>query len=297
MRVTQSMISNNVMFNINQSYSLMDKLNEQMTTQKKISRPSDDPVVAMKGMFYRTNVMEIEQFKSNFSEARNWVDTTDSALSEMNKALQRIREITVSANNGTYDKEQTKAVADEVSQLKEHIASIANSKVGDKYIFNGSNTLTAPVQTTDAGIKAQFSEGNVNMELSKGIYVPVNINGTNAFMGGANGDSVFTELDNLEKTLRGEGSGKIGDFIQTMDDRVSKVLSAQSEIGARTNRLDFMEERIDNQQLIAKRVMSDNEDIDFEKLVTDFKTQEAIHRAAMEAGARIIQPTLLDFLR
>lgn len=296
MRVTQGMISNNVMFNIGQGYSLMDKLNEQMTTQKKITRPSDDPVVAMKGMFYRTNVLEVEQFKRNFSEARNWVETTDSALTDTNKALQRIRELVVNANNGSYDKEQLKAVADEIGQLKEHIATVANSKVGDKYIFNGSNTLNAPVTIKDGDVDPnqppQFSNGDVNFELSKGIFVPVNMNGNNVFGGDT---TVFEELDQLESALR--DGGNLEGFLDKIDNRMSKVLSASSEIGARTNRLDFMEDRIDNQKIIANRVMSDNEDVDIEQLITDFKTQEAVQRAAMAAGARIIQPTLLDFLR
>ncbi|MFK4997186.1 hypothetical protein ACI2OX_05025 [Bacillus sp. N9] len=71
MRVTDGMIARNVMYNINQSYSRLDALFEQVQTQKKISRPSDDPVVAMKGMYYRTNVIEVEQFKRNYSDARN----------------------------------------------------------------------------------------------------------------------------------------------------------------------------------------------------------------------------------
>ena len=107
MRVTDGMIASNVMFNINQSYARLDRLFEQVQTQKKISRPSDDPVVAMKGMFYRTNVVEIEQFKRNFSEAHNWIETTDSAIGEATKVMERVRELTVQASNETYDESHT----------------------------------------------------------------------------------------------------------------------------------------------------------------------------------------------
>src|SRR5690606_33201442 len=90
MRGTDRMIARSVMNNINKSYGRLDRLFEQVQTQKKISRPSDDPVVAMKGMFYRTNVIEVEQFKQNFSEARNWVETTDSAIGEATQVMARI---------------------------------------------------------------------------------------------------------------------------------------------------------------------------------------------------------------
>ena len=77
MRVTQSMLSNNMLTNLSSSYDRLGKLQDQMNTQKKITRPSDDPVVAMKGMTYRTNLMEVEQYKRNFNEAYNWVENTD----------------------------------------------------------------------------------------------------------------------------------------------------------------------------------------------------------------------------
>ncbi|MBS4204955.1 flagellar hook-associated protein FlgL [Lederbergia citrea] len=292
MRVTNGMISSSVMFNINQSYSRLDKLFEQAQTQKKISRPSDDPVIAMKGMFYRTNVIEVEQFKRNFSEARNWVETTDSAIGEASKVMERIRELTVQASNETYDEGQLQAVAEEIGQLKEHIKSIANARVGDKYIFNGTDTQTAPVATNG---NINFTGGNVNFELAKGIFVPVNMNGSNVFE--ANGESVFSMLADLETELRSGNTQAVGGFLDKIDASAGKMLSARAELGARTNRLDFMEERIDNQEIIAKRIMSDNEDIDFEKVIMEFKAQEAVHNAAMAVGARIIQPTLMDFLR
>ncbi|MBW8349436.1 flagellar hook-associated protein FlgL [Bacillus sp. IITD106] len=292
MRVTNGMIAKNVMTNINQSYNRLDKLFTQVQTQKKISRPSDDPVVAMKGMFYRMNVLEVEQFKRNFSEAHNWVETTDSAIGEASKVLERIRELTVQASNETYDEGQLEAIKEEIAQLKEHIKSIANSKVGDKYIFNGTDTLTPPVDK-DGNVK--FNTNNVEYELAKGIYVPVNMLGENVF--GTGNDSVFTMLDELEKALKDGDSQAVGGFLDKIDASANKMLSARAELGARTNRLDFMEDRIDNQEIIAKRIMSDNEDIEFEKVVMEFKQQEAIHTAAMSVGARIIQPTLMDFLR
>lgn len=289
MRITDGMIARNVMTNINRSYERLDKLFSQIQTQKKINRPSDDPVVAMKGMFYRTNVIEIEQFKRNFSEARNWVETTDSAIQEASSALARIRELVVQASNETYDQGQLNSIAEEVAQLKDHIKTIANAKVGDKYIFNGTNTLNPPI----VGDNINFTSDDVLFELAKGITVPVNMQGEDVF--GSGDDSVFTVLNELENALR--NGDDLDGFLDRLDVQQDRMLAARSELGARTNRLEFMEERIDNQEIIAKRIMSDNEDVDFEKVVMEFKAQEAVHRAALAVGSRIIQPSLMDFLR
>ncbi len=183
-----------------------------------------------------------------------------------------------------------KAVAEEVAQLKDHIKTIANSKVGDKYIFNGTDTLTAPIN----GDTIEFNSDDVEFELAKGIKVPVNMQGEAVF--GTGDSSVFAVLDRLETALK-SGDTDLNGFLDDLDASSDKMLSGRAELGARTNRLDFMEDRIDNQEVIAKRIMSDNEDVEFEKVIMDFKAQEAVHRAAMSIGARIIQPTLMDFLR
>ncbi|MFK2826311.1 flagellar hook-associated protein FlgL [Bacillus sp. B190/17] len=293
MRVTQSMLSNNMLTNLSSSYDRLGKLQDQMTTQKKITRPSDDPVVAMKGMTYRTNLMEVEQYKRNFGEAYNWIENTDSALDKATSALQRIRELTVQASNDTYEGTQREAVMQEVSQLKEHLVQIANTKFGDKYLFNGTDTLNPPVKDNGVTLEVSNNSNPVNLELSKGVYIQVNANPQKAFTKG-----LFEDLDGLIASLKDGGSGtKIGDFLGKIDGHKDAITYERANIGARLNRIELMEDRVMEQEVIASRVMSENEDVDMERLITDLKTQESVHRAALSVGARIIQPTLMDFLR
>ena len=145
MRVTQSMLANNMLRNLSSSYGQMGKYQEQLSTGKKISKPSDDPVVAMKGINYRSQLTEVKQYQRNIGEVHNWMDNSDSALDKATQAMQRIRELTVEASNDTYESGQRGNIAKEIRQMKDHLASIANTKVNDKYIFNGANTTEAPV--------------------------------------------------------------------------------------------------------------------------------------------------------
>ncbi len=85
--------------------------------------------------------------------------------------------------------------------------------------------------------------------------------------------------------------------IADIDANMDKVLTARADIGARQNRVEMMGNRLDSQEASAKKQMSENEDIDYEKVITDMLTQESIHRAALSVGSRIIQPSLVDFLR
>lgn len=301
MRVTQGMLTGNMLRNLSASYARLGKYQDQLATGKKINRPSDDPVIAMKGMVYRTNLTEVEQFKRNFSEAYNWIENSDAALDKATQALQRIRELVVQASNDTYEVSQRAAISEEIKQLTEHLASIANTKVGDKYIFNGTDTLTQPVDLNQTPPVVSANTNEVKIELSKGIYISVNVNPTKVFNydNKAKGNGLFSDLESLNNDLNdATKSGKdINQYLGYIDKHINNLLSARAELGARLNRIELMEERIDQQEVIANRILSDNEDADIERVITDLKTQEIVHRAALGVGARIIQPTLLDFLR
>jgi flagellar hook-associated protein 3 FlgL len=301
MRVTQGMLTGNMLRNLSASYARLGKYQDQLATGKKINRPSDDPVIAMKGMVYRTNLTEVEQFKRNFSEAYNWIENSDAALDKATQALQRIRELVVQASNDTYEVSQRAAISEEIKQLTEHLASIANTKVGDKYIFNGTDTLKQPVDLSQTPPVVSKNTDEIKIELSKGIYIPVNVNPTKVFNydNTAKGNGLFSDLEFLNNDLNdATKSGKdISQYLSYIDQHINNLLSARAELGARLNRVELMEERVDQQEVIAHRILSDNEDADIERVITDLKTQESVHRAALGVGARIIQPTLLDFLR
>ncbi len=149
MRVTQSMLANNSLKHINQGYRRLGELNEQLNSGKKITRASQDPVIAMRGMRYRAQVAQIGQFKSNLNEVYNWLETSDSALDDANVTLQRIRELGTQAVNDSYDSSERANIAKEIKQLREHLASIANTKNSNKYIFNGTDITNAPVINLD----------------------------------------------------------------------------------------------------------------------------------------------------
>jgi flagellar hook-associated protein 3 FlgL len=300
-RVTQSMLANNMLKHLSTSFANLGKYQEQLSTGKKINRPSDDPVVAMKGIAYRTNLTEVEQLKRNFSEAYNWIENSDAALDKATQALQRIRELVVQASNDTYEETQRQAISQEIKQLTEQLVTIANTKVGDKYIFNGTNTLQPPVQIVNGSITTSSNAEEVKIELAKGIYIGVNVDPTKVFHYDASqkGKGLFSDLQSLANDLDDPAkTGKdINEYLGYIDQHITNLLGVRADLGARMNRIELMEDRIDSQKVIAEKMLSDNEDVDMEKVITDLKTQESVHRAALAVGARIIQPTLVDFLR
>lgn len=290
MRVTQSMLSNNMLRNLSSSYERLSKYQDQISTGKKVNRPSDDPVVVMKGISYRTDLSEVQQYKRNFSEAYNWIENSDAALDNAGQALQRIRELVVEASNDTYDASQRQAISAEIKQLRDHLAEVANTKFGDKYLFNGANTTKKPVDLQNGNYPSESQPTEpVEIELSKGIYLPVNVPGEKVF-----GEQLFSDLKALTDNL--DQGKNPASYLDQIDQHIDAINNARADLGARQNRLEMMESRVDNQEVIATKVLSDNEDVDYEKAITDLTAQESVHRAALAVGARVLQPTLMDFL-
>ncbi|MFB5661003.1 flagellar hook-associated protein FlgL [Alteribacillus sp. HJP-4] len=291
MRVTQSMLAQNSLRHLSQGYSKLGNLQDQLSTGKKITRASQDPVVAMNGMRYRSQTVEVGQFQRNLSEVYNWMDSSDAALDESTQALQRVRELTTQASNDTYEEGQRSNIAEEVAQLKEHLISIANTKSNNKYIFNGQDTTNPPVD--ENGSTSSDGKGDVEIELLKGVTIPVNSDPQNVFS-----DQLFQDLEDLESALLDENtSGEdLSGFIDTIDGHINNAVNERAELGARMNRVEMIESRLGEQEVIAERIMSENEDADMEEVIIKLMSQENVHRAALSAGARIIQPSLMDFL-
>ena len=299
MRITQRMMSQDFLRQLNNSGSKLADLQEQLSTGKKITRPSQDPVVASLGIAYRTDVVHNDQFTRNMDEVHNWMDNSDSALDEATSVLQRIRELTIEASNDTYTDDQRQSVQKEVTQLKEQLVTIANTRVAGKYIFNGTQTSNAPITLDKSTVPSTVTmnygtPGDVKIEVNDGIKLAVNVDPSKAFP-----KELFDTLTNIDNDLLTPGiKGKdIANNLDDLDKYTSQLVGERSELGARENRTELIENRLGMQKQTAEKVMATNEDADFEKVLIDFQTQESVHRAALAVGSRIIQPTLVDFLR
>ena len=269
----------------------MGKLQEQLTSGKKVNRPSDDPVTVMKGMGYRKEVDKVLQYQRNLGSANNWLDSTDDTLDHVGSALHRANELMVNTPNGTLTQEDREAILAEVKQLRETVRDLSNTKVGDKYIFSGTKTGT-PLYDEQSG----FATGDafdkpVDIEVFDGVSIKVNTNGADIF---ADIDAMFGEI---EAAIEAGEEVDLDRFITSTQEQMDVVLTERADIGARQNRVEMMQHRLEAHEGIAKKQMSENEDIEYEQVITEMLTEESIHRAALSVGARIIQPSLVDFLR
>lgn len=300
MRITQTMLQDNMLRNLFASQKEMDKYMTQIYTGKKIRRPSEDPIIAMRGIGYRTELAEIEQYQRNASGVWKWMDHADDALDKATKVMHRMEVLAVQAANDPLTQSERESIAKEVEELRDQMVDIANTNVNGRYIFNGTDTDQPPIVKEGEGDESSwkiYEEGNgrdkaVEVEIAKGITIAVNIDPDQVFS-----EDLLNDMDNFIDALKNDRQADIDSSIGKLNDRMNDIVQGRAELGARMNRLELIEDRLENQANIAEDIMKTNEGVDFEEAVTNLLTQEVIHRAALSAGAKIIQPSLVDFLR
>ncbi|MHC0038127.1 flagellar hook-associated protein FlgL [Pseudoneobacillus sp. C159] len=300
LRVTQSILNQNLLFNLQRGNRSMEKYQDQLSTGKKINKPSDDPVTAVRGMFYRSSLNEIDQYKRNLDHGLSWMTATDEALNEVTEVMQRVRELTVQGLNGTNDPAARSAIAEEINQLKEHLGEISNSQFAGKYIFAGTDLKNPPFRSDSAiqnSIKEFRNDNHEKLELQVGMStnIQINVRGTDIFNNQDIG-GLFNVLTDIVNHLSSNSSAN-GDYLDKLDKQVDNILKERSDLGARMNRIELAMSRIDGLEVSTTRLLSKEEDVDISQVIMNLKAQENVQRAALSVGARIIQPTLVDFLR
>ncbi|MFZ5353329.1 MAG: flagellar hook-associated protein FlgL [Bacillota bacterium] len=324
MRITNSMMVNNMMRNLGKNLGRMDKLQQNLATGKKFIAPSDDPIGVSRSLRLNTEVANLEQFKRNAEDAMSWLDTTEMATDNIMNVLQRARELTVQASNETNTVNERKAIAEEIEELREQLIKIGNSTYAGSYIFTGFMT-NYPLFDGNGDYyfknvpadPAQTLTSNEEIEFNVGIAERIDINfvGQRIFGTTAGGSTIDDPVDNTSPVSSGNSSQLIEVFDQLLIDlnasntaginsaltridiHVGNINAVRAEIGVKTNRLDLTLNRIEDDTLNMRGLLAKNEDADMAEVIMRLQMEENVYKASLSGGAKIIQPSLVDFLR
>lgn len=322
MRVTNSMLSKSFLRDLNRNQSNLKKINSQLASGKEISRPSDDPYKVARSMQLNSDIKAATQYNENIKDTTNWLDTTDTALQQLENSFQRIRELMVSSGNAAYGVDEKKAIKDEINEKVNEIAQILNTNFDGKYIFGGTKVNSKPVivgsdvtgnnklyfGSSEGTIITDPSESNevkmlasdLMVEISQGVTMKYNVSATEILEFGEepNKVNVMNLLTDITNSLDSEDSSEVaGKLLGQMDSTISNLLKIMSEVGAKQNRMEAAATQNEDQILNLKDVLSKTEDIDFAEKTIEATVAQTVYMASLQVSARIIQPTLLDFLR
>jgi len=302
MRISNATLRNNVMRNLHSSLREMNEAQRQMASGRTVNVPSDNPVVAARLLNLNTALTESAQFQTNVRDGIAWLNMTDVTLGAVGEALHRAKELTLAGANSTLPPEVREFNAREVDQLLRHVVSLANTSFdGSRSLFGGTHHGTLPFTTSENadGTLGSLAAvpgagvGAINYEILRHIEMQVNTPGAELFQVG----NVFGSLEMARNAMRAIPTADIQLSLAALDQALSNVLDARATVGARQNRLEMAETRYDDERVTLTALRSKLGDVDMAEAIMNFNVRESVYQAALGAAARVMQPTLLDFLR
>ncbi|MGG4400546.1 flagellar hook-associated protein FlgL [Paenibacillus amylolyticus] len=306
MRITNNMLSSQLILNLNRNAQQMNSTQTQLATGRKINKPSDDPVGITYSLRYRGELSSNEQYQKNVDSAVSWLDFNDTVMDQAGSVVQRLRELTVQAATGTNPQSALDSINEEVKQLKAQLVDISNSTLNGKYVFNGETYDVKPYDfptsadgsfdTTNAASVVTDS-GKINFIVGESIQLPINVTGNEVFGDSTEADNLFVIFNSISQALASGDQKEVSNQLANIDTRTNKMLAIRAEIGAKTNRVELMQGRLSDLEVNLTDLQAKVEDADYAELSIKSKIQENIYNASLSAGAKIISQSLVDFLR
>lgn len=350
MRIADSMKYDQVRGNIGKNRSQMSELQNQASTQKRVTKPSDDPVAASRVLSSRIDFQGNKQYLKNLNYAKSFLDTTDQALADVSENLMRMKELAINqANDASANDESRRVVATEVEQIHAQIVSIGNRKLGDRFIFGGFKTQDKPF---DQDGQYSGDQGEMMLHIDKATFLPMNIAGSRVFHGDgmsadgvvrstqeqaptieeylqrkpqvpdpaltpnpemrgpagvateenmegetAQGSNLFHVAKQLEIALRTDDKAGVQDCLDQLDDALAQVVLARAQVGSRGMAVENLMQSLEKSKVDNQVAISQQEDADVFGTISDINKTESTLQATLQTSGKLIQPSLLEFLR
>jgi flagellar hook-associated protein 3 FlgL len=355
MRIADKMGLDQVQGNLGRNRSELADLQNQAATQKRVTKPSDDPLAATRVLATRTDIASNQQFLKSVNQAKSFLEYSDQSLGELSEVLIRAKELALSqANDAAAGKDTRSVTAAEIDQLFNQTVQVGNRKLGDRFLFGGFKTTRPPFSP-----KGDYrgDNGEIKIAIQKEGMVALNIPGNRVFLGkgiakhgheddqmpsemplkgetvenrqpssvdsslnssmqndsavkhdqsspdlGADwntkgGVNLFRTLDGLATGLRANDKQAVQESLDSLDEALAQVVLSRAQLGSRVSTLNSAVESISKNQVDSKAMASNLEDVDTFELVSELNKSEGTLKATLETSGKLIQPSLLDFLR
>lgn len=295
-RVTQQTVQRSTMTNMQRNLSQMSDLQSQLSSGKRITKASDDPGAVSRAMAVRAERAAATQAARNISDGGSWLAQIDTTLQSSVSALRRARDLTVQgANEGAMGQTSRDAIATEIEGIRDALLDLANTKINGRLVFAGTSDDAVAFEDGASATPYQWNgstTGTVERRLSPTATVRVDANGEAAF--GAGATSVFALLDNIATDLR--NGVNVSSRLNEIDTHLDGMLSQLADVGIRYRQVTDAETALQVTIQDYTSTISGLEDIDLAATIVELKMQEVAYQGALGASARVLQPTLMDFL-
>ncbi len=300
MRITQRAVTQTALLGLNTNLSAVTKLQQQLTSGKQISTASDSPTGANRALQVRQDQSAALQHSRNIADGQGWMNETDSKLQSVIEHVHRVRALTIQGmNTGSMSAASREAIGIEVEELRNSMLNLANANINGRPVFGGP-TVESTAYDVETGAYTGVGGADgvpvqaIMRRVSNSEEIRIDVTGPEAF--GAGDSDLFAIVGRIAENVVGDPATLAVD-LNALDGALDRLLGATAAVGARTARIDAAAQLNSDLQLTLASQLVDIEDIDLAKTIMELNQTEVGYKAALQATAQVIQPTLLDFLR
>lgn len=328
-RVSENSSVSAINYAVGKTKGKVEDLQLKGATLKRVAKPSDDPVGNVELLSIRSQNIDADQYMRNLNFAQTQLSYTENVLEEMTDLLSKAKELAIGQASSIYSPEIRQGVSKEIHQIRQQMLSLANKRMGNRYIFAGQKILTRPF---DQDGKYAGDTNKINIEINKDVFVPINLNGKELFFSSEKkapqksdidlkppqieispeiavmrqpastepesaSASIFDELRALENALVTDNPQIIQGLLERVDTSMERIIAFRTQIGALTNTISNSENNIEKTKLLNEAHKSKIEDADVTELFGDLQKEQNILKATYNASSKLMNTSLMDFLK
>ena len=295
MRVSFNLMSNNILGNIFRNSEKLLNAQTTVATGKLINRPSDDPIAMGKILDYRKMLFSIDQYGQNIINGKTRIDVAETALNFVSELLTDAKNIAIDQSGSSVANNNKEIAAVQIKEIRDQIYQFANTRLSGRYIFAGHES-DKPAFSNDGSYNGD--SGDINIIVGDNLKTNVNATGDEIFISPGD-DNIFNILDELQTALDDDPyvPSDVSDKIELLDDARNQVNNVSAMLASKYTMMEFNEEKLRNIKLNIENMRSGMEDADMAEAVVSLQLQETAYEVSLAASSKLIQQSLMDFLR
>ncbi len=297
MRVTMNTMYDQINTDLGKIVEKQANTNSSIASGRIYHRPSDAPVALTHALNLRNSIHETKQYSRNIQYGKGWIETSESALSQIQDRLIRAKTLAVQGANGTLTASDRKSLAKEVEYILEEVVALGNTRLGSRYIFGGSKTTgyrkgEMPfVLKNDGSVEYAGNSDAISIDVASNVTQQIGLDGKKI-----KDSKVFEALDLLHDALNADSVPGIHDAMGKLDSAIANVADLTAALGAQANTMDNKDDMAETLTVTNRERLSDLEDTDVLEAITDLRTLETTYQAALASASKVMQISLANFI-
>lgn len=288
----------------------------EASSGKKVTKPSDDATAAVNILNTNTKLNQINGYQDNMSLAQNELNVLDDSLSSVTDSLQKAKDLTTQAANGSCSQSELDNIKIQIDQILQNVTDLAKTQYNGNYIFSGTSTSTPTYDTDTAGNITYKGDGKSRyVQIADGVSEAINLPGDQIFGSytaaipdnpstvgvdeskPATGTGIIGNLKLLSDALGAGDTTKIRSSLDALATNVDDVSTERTKFASVTQRFEMTTNSNSTMTTQLKSYRSEMQDADLSTVLTDLATQKTALEATMSVSSTLLsKTTLLDYM-